>query len=275
MGQVAFNMKSKTLLTIFIILIGLILFILINKLLAAFLLVSFLIIYNLSFILLLIGGIYYNKDDNHKAGKYFKNAYNLWNSSLQAKMSYANFLLGQAYIEEAEKVLKEIISKKLMKVDEIKAKALFSIILWKTNRLDEAIEMLTLLHEESKNSLLYQNLGYFLILKGDYSKSLEYNLDAYEYNNTDIGIIDNLALNYYFIGNISKAKELYETIIPMNPRFASAYYNYTIALLSENRVREALESLNKALNCKFSFISIIKKEEIEAKITQITAMKGF
>ena len=265
-------MKSKALLTIFIILIGLILFILINKLLAAFLIVSFLIIYNLSFILLLIGGIYYNKDDNNKAGKYFKNAYNLWNSPLQAKMSYANFLLRQAYIEEAEKVLKEIISKKLMKVDEIKAKALFSIILWKTNRLDEAIEMLTLLHEESKNSLLYQNLGYFLILKGDYSKSLEYNLDAYEYNNTDIGIIDNLALNYYFIGNISKAKELYETIIPMNPRFASAYYNYAIVLLSENRVSEALESLNKALNCKFSFISIIKKEEIEAKITEITAV---
>lgn len=268
-------MKPKILLVNFIILIGLVFFIYMFKLLAVFLIVLFLIIYNLSFILLLIGDIYYNKDDNNKAGKYYKNAYNLWNSSLKVKMSYANFLLRQANVKEAEKVLKEIVSKKLMKVDEIKAKALYSIILWKTNRLDEAIEMLTLLHEENKNSLIYQNLGYFLILKGDYSKSLEYNIEAYEYNNTDIGIIDNLALNYYFIGNISKSIELYETIIPMNPRFASAYYNYTIALLSENRVREALESLNKALNCKFSFISIIKKEEIEAKITQITAMKGF
>ena len=267
-------MKPKNLLTIFVILIGIGFFLFFkNKFLAFLLIITFLIVYNLSFILLILGSIFYNKDHNKEAGKLFKNAYSLWNSSIQTKMSYANFLLREGYLKEAEKILKDIMNKKLTKIDELKIKATFSILLWKTNRLEEAIELLTLLQKENENSLIYQNLGYFLILKGDYAKSLVYNLEAYEYNNTDIGIVDNLALNYYFMGNTTESMKLYETIIPMNPRFASAYYNYALVLLSENRSSEALENLKKALNCKFSFISIVKKEEIESKIIEITSLK--
>lgn len=269
-------MKTKTFALNIVLIISLIYFIFKLKSLAAFIVISFIIIFNLSFIALSIGGYYYNKDEINRSYKYFKSAYMLWNSSLEAKMSYANILLRQANIEEAEKVLKEIISMKLKKDDEIKAKALYSIILWKTNRLDEAIEMLTLLDKESKNAVLYRNLGYFLILKGDYSKSLKYNLGAYDYDNLDIGIIDNLALNYCFIGDSLRAIELYKTLLPMYHGHASVYYNYAIALLSQNKADDALENLIKALECKFPFTSIVKKEQIESKISEIKllASKG-
>lgn len=262
-------MKFKTIFNIIIILICLIIFSIVSKLLGIALIILSMVYISLPLIFLYTGNVYYSKSEFLKASKYFRIAYSLPNSSLKMKLNYGNFLLLRGDMIEAEKMLKAILKEKLSTDEEIKTKSIYSILLWKSDQLTNAIELLESLHSSYKNTMVYQNLGYFLILKGNYAESLIYNLEAYEYNNSDAGIIDNLALNYFMVGNYQKSTELYEDLMTTNPTFAAAYYNYALTLLHDDKLKEALVSLGKALNCKFSFISIVSKEEIEAKITEI------
>ena len=54
-----------------------------------------------------------------------------------------------------------------------------------------------------------------------------------------------------------------------NPTFPSYYYYYALLLLKENSNEEALKIMKRALNCNFSFLTLITKEEIENKIDEI------
>jgi tetratricopeptide (TPR) repeat protein len=141
--------------------------------------------------------------------------------------------------------------------------------MWRNGKLDKAIEMLSNVHKSYKTIITYQNLGYFLILKGDYDKALEFNLDAYDYDASNPGILDNLAQNYYLKGNYDKAFELYEVLMSKKPAFPSAYYNFALTLLKKDKIEEALENLKKAINCKFTFLSEISKSEVESKIKEV------
>ena len=61
------------------------------------------------------------------------------------------------------------------------------------------------LAQEVKNTLVYGNYGYFQILHGDLEAALTYNLEAYDYNDNDLTIMDNLAQNYYMLGRLNEA----------------------------------------------------------------------
>jgi len=140
------------------------------------------------------------------------------------------------------------------------------------NDLDMAIDILKKIFN-NKNTIIYQNLGYFLILKGDYNEALEFNIEALDYNSSDLGIMDNLAQTYYYLEEINKAIELFDEIITKKPTFASPYYYYALALIEKNNKEKAIEVLKKGLKCNFNSLSIITKEDLEAKISELEMIK--
>ncbi|MGH4050090.1 MAG: tetratricopeptide repeat protein [Clostridium sp.] len=261
------NIKKYT--NIIVVILALVVFIAYNKVLAIAFIIGYVIYKNYATITYYIGSNKYKRNKIDEAYIYFEKAYKIKNSPMKIKLYYVYHLLLRGDLQEAEKLLKQLSSKKLTSDDEISIKLNLSIVMWKKNNIDEAVDILMPLYEKYKTTIIYQNLGYFLILQKKYDVALAMNLEAYEYNTTNAGILDNLATNYYMLGEYDKSLKIYEELMLEKPSFPSAYYYYAFTLLKLNKNEEALQNLNQALKCDFTFLSAISKEEVEAKITEI------
>jgi tetratricopeptide (TPR) repeat protein len=207
-----------------------------------------------------------------EAMKLYAKAYNFKHCKPSIKIMYTYVLIRNGEIDKAEKILDEVSKIKLTPKDEINIALNLSLIMWKKDDLQKAIELLEqLIGKGYKNSTIYQNLGYYLILNGEYTKALDVNKEACEYNDSDSALLDNLGINYYFLEDYEKAAEIYSKILPKNPSFASAYYYYAKTLKAQGNLEEALVMLNKGLSCNFSYISAINKDCIENEIKSINA----
>ena len=147
------------------------------------------------------------------------------------------------------------------------------LYLWKTNRIQEAINIYTELNETYKNTTNYETLGYLLIINKQYKEALDINLEAYNYSSDNNVIADNLAESYYFLGEKEKAKEIYEKIHSADnhnkPSFPEAYFYYGLILKEEKELDKAKEYFNKALEMRESNLSILNHEIIRKELESI------
>lgn len=262
-------LNNKFLTNVIVIVIGLLAFMFVNKLLGIIILGVFIIAVAIPLILMFLGNSAYGAGQIDKSIRYYRMAANNIFASIKIKIAYGYIAIKNGYIDEAEKVLQKYKNVKMGVQDEIRYKSTYGIVLWKKGKIDEAVEIVSKVYEKYKSTAVYENLGYFLVLSGDYDKAISFNKEAYEYNDSDAGILDNLALSYYLKGEHEKSAEIYEKLMEMNPEFITAYYYYALILIEKEDYKNALENLQKALKCKFSFISLIKKEEIEKKIKEV------
>jgi len=218
----------------------------------------------------LIGSRKYALGQTDEALNWFKKAYDTKKASPRIIVSYGYLLLKSAQPEKAEEVLKHVLNSKAESGDITYAKSIYALVLWKKGELDAATDMLLEVIQTYKTTSVYGSLGYLLILKGDLEKALQFNLEAYDYNSSDNIILDNLGQNYYLLGMYDKSKEIYETLMEKKPAFPEAYFNYGLLLEKLGEPEKALESMKKALECKFSYLSSIRKEDVEAKIQEAT-----
>lgn len=258
--------KSITIVSAIVLLVSLFM---INRAIAFLVLITGILAMLYPKLMTMLGNIYYSKDQLDKSEAYFRRVYKCFYASLKHKLSYSYILILKGELDEAEKVLEKLSKQKTLKDEIINLRLNQSLIYWKRNQLDAAIDLLLSTYKDYKTMIIYQNLGYFLILKGDYNRALEFNQEAYEYDNDNIGILDNLAENYFFVGEYDKAIEIFDKIIHRKPSFASPYYYYALTLHKIGKKEEALEMLKKGLECKFSYLSAVKKDEIEAKILEL------
>lgn len=261
---------NKNLLVSIILVVLVIFAININKLIgtALILLILLYLIYtNLSLIFLVIANKKYTNKKIDEAMPWYDRAYNFKYCKPYIKIIYTYILLRQGDVEKSEKILRAVMKQKLSQKDKINASLNLSLVLWKKDNLDEAIKLLQDLYDAGiKTTLIYQNLGYYLIVKGNYEEALKFNLEASEYSSTDLSLLDNLAISYYYLKDYDKAMEIYNKLIPNNPSFVTSYYYYAKTLIAQEKYEEALEALKRALNCRFSFISSIPKTVVETEI---------
>lgn len=262
-------MNIKKYMNIIVAIFAVFIFMTVSKLVAILVIIIYVVYTNLATIVYFIGSNKYKLNQIDDAYKYFEKAYNIKGSPMKIKLYYIYFLLLRGDLDQGEKLLKQLSEKKLTSDDEISIKLNMSIIMWKRDNIDEAVDILMELYEKYKTTIIYQNLGYFLILKHDYHKALEMNLEAYDYNSSNAGILDNLARTYCMLGEYDKSLKIYEELMIEKPSFPSAYYYYALTLVQLNKNEEALLNLEKALKCNFTFLSAISKEEIESKIAEI------
>lgn len=184
-----------------------------------------------------------------------------------AMVQYAYFLIKAGQYEKAETLYNQYIFKDISKKkpkDTILSDINYALLVWKKGDLDYAIELTEDILEKYKNTAVYVNLGLFKILKGDYENALKTNLEAYDFSPEHLGVLDNLALNYYYLNEYEKAKEIYEKLFEINPSpsFADCYYNYGKVLEALNQKEEAKTFFEKALTSEFSVFSIVTKEQV-------------
>lgn len=225
----------------------------------------------------MIGRISYAKGDMDKAIKWYRKAASMQGASPDTIISYCYLLLKNGQTDEPERILDDFMRRlSISEEKKMLAKSVKALITWKRGNLDEAISMLEEIIEKLETSNIYGSLGYLLILKGDLDKALEFNLKAYDYNNSHDVILDNLGQTYYLRGEYDKSLEIYQKLMSKDPKpsFPEAYYNYGLLLLATGKREEALEKMKQSLNYKISFLSTIDEDRIRKKIDEIEQETG-
>lgn len=217
-----------------------------------------------------IGRFYYARDNIQMTLAWYERAYRTGAASANNVISYGYLLLKSGNIEKAEKVFNSVWNMKLSNDEKMLVRSNTALVLWKKGQLDEAIALLKEVFSNFKTTAIYGSLGYLLILKGDLQEALEFNREAYEYNDQNPVIADNLGQNYYLLGEYDKAAEIYEKVMEKKPDFPEPYYNYGLVLKAQGNQEKALEMMKKALDYNFTFLSTVKKEDVESAIANIS-----
>lgn len=237
--------------------------------------------------LIILGGILYFKratfyslraqmlfnTDKQKAFDLFEKAYKTNKMKPQIALLYCYLLLRDAQVDVADKKIDEILEKyktNLSETDIKNAHLNKALIKWKSSDLSGAIKKAEALYESGfKTTALYGVLGYWYILDNQYQKAFEINKEAYEYNNSDLIIADNLAQNYYLLGDLEKSYEMYLQILKKEPTFIEPYYNFALVLIEKNEKEMAIKYLKKALEIEEKFLSDITHKQINELLNKL------
>lgn len=224
---------------------------------------------NVPFILFYIGNSRYSKGNIEGAFKSFEGAYDLPNCPASLKLTYAYLLLKERNLEKARKVFKLVVKSDLNPYDIGRFDLVKALIEWKSGNIEEAISILKEAHETAKSTTTFETLGYLLILHGDYDEALNLCIDGLDYDKGNTVILDNMAEIYYYLGDLNKSREIYDELIEKSPKFIEPYYYYALILVEHNQSDEALKMLEYGLTLKESYLSNIKKSDLQDLINKI------
>ncbi len=195
--------------------------------------------------------------------KMYKIASKIGKMKLEHRIRYAYLTLKEGDIDEANKLFNLIGMDKLKPEERAKLKESHALVAWKRGEIADAIEMLEYVHNHYVSTTTYGSLGYMYIHSGNLNRALEYNLEGYEYNKENDIIVDNLAYTYLRLGDYENAERYYKELLGMDPKFPEGYYEYGRYLIENKGKREeGIELLKKALNSRFSFLSMITRRDI-------------
>jgi tetratricopeptide (TPR) repeat protein len=212
----------------------------------------------------------YQKGNVQETISWLDRAYKTRRAKVSIVTTYGYVLLKYGKLEEAIKIIEEQLSStKLTDNERYDAKSNYALALWKNGQLDEAISLFEEIISHYKNTSIYGSLGYLYILKGELEKALQFNLTAYDYNNTSGVILDNLGQTYFLIGDLEKADEVFKKLMTMNPKFPEAFYDYALVFDKMGDKEQCIEKLRNALLFKPNYLSAITTEDIESKLKQM------
>ena len=218
-----------------------------------------------------------------EALKYYAEAYEAGLDRVGMLMSYGVLLMRRGEYEKAKEVYLRVHYKPgLSKDDRFDLRNNYSICLWRLGKLDEAIATIKRAAADNKTTLVYTTLGLFLILKadqsGDFSEAIAFNDEAYEYDDEDPAILDNLGFLHMTMeeharraGDAEKVKaerklayDYFTRAHKLKPRQITTLY-YLAKMLEEGGQKErAREFIGAALQGTFSSICPVSREEAEA-----------
>ncbi len=210
----------------------------------------------------------FSKGKLKSALKWFAVANRIGKLGAASLMYYGYLLLRDGQIDLAGTILTH--SSLAAKKPELKKriKSLLAVVEWKRGNLDYAIEMTEETIADYKTTNIYQNLGLFYVIKGDARKALNFNLEAYDYNSDDMIIMDNLAESYALYGDDEKATEIYEALLKKKPHFPEPYYGFGMLLIKNGQKERGIELIEESLEKRFSFLSVLQKEEVEKMLEE-------
>ncbi|MDC7224829.1 MAG: tetratricopeptide repeat protein [Spirochaetales bacterium] len=191
------------------------------------------------------------------------------------KLTCAYVLLKEGRLEKAEEVFSALRSVSSKRFNPKEVSVHFSLIYWKRGELDRAVECLEdLLADGYRTSVLYANLGYFLIEKGDWDRAWEVNTAGLEYDSTSMVLRDNLALIHIKREEWDEAAAIYDTLLPELPGFPDPYYNRALVHIHCQEWDRAKDLLIRAEGKNFTFLSTLSREQVEGKLKELEALTG-
>ena len=213
----------------------------------------------------MLGNRAYTKDDNEKAVEYYEKAMATGRAKASAGITYVLMLMRMGRLDKALSVTDSIIASRKTKIQEkYILKEYRSLIYFKQGNREEALEDAKEIFENYKNTTIYGLLGYLKLACGEpLEETMEFCLEAYDYNSDDRDIVDNLVLAYYKNGDYEKAEELAKELVEMSPSFVEAYYHSALVAKALGKTEEAKEFLEHIDDCIRTALTTVSEEEIE------------
>ena len=217
---------------------------------------------------------YFVKGNVEKAKKLYEKAYKTGEMTPVCKLAYSAFCLRENLFEKGKRLLTEVInSKKSSEKEKMDAKHNLGVLVWKEGNLDEAIEILEEVHKKMYATNTYGTLGVLYLERAkrdqNYEDALPFMLEAYDYNDSDKTIADNLGELYLYMKEYEKAKEVYATLLKTAQITPMPYYNYGIVLKNLGDVEGARENFEKALECRFTSVITVTREMVEEELSKL------
>ncbi len=190
-------------------------------------------------------------------------------------MAYGVLLLKQSRFEEAREVMLKTEKLPGMGADEKRQLRLnFAVCQWKLHKLDHAIELMKRVGADGMNSMIYGSLGYMLIEKaietGDFSEAIQFNDEAYEYDEEDPVTLDNLGQLRLAMGEREKAKEYFNRALKFRPGQVDTLYYLAKMAHEDKDDAAAREFLNAALTARYSALCTTSREQARALLAQLS-----
>lgn len=208
--------------------------------------------------------------EKHKeALRLYEEAYAAGDREPNVVMAYGVLLMRFNQLEKARDLL---LSCEHMKGMDAKSKKQlrvnYSVCQWKMGNLDKAIELMQNAANGGKTALIYTTLGYYLIEKaiqtGDFTEALAFNQEAYEYDEDDAGVLDNLGQLYYAMGEREKAYDFLSRAYRAKPTQVTTLYFIAKMNHEKGDDEKARAFIAKALQGNFSALCSISREQAQA-----------
>ena len=154
----------------------------------------------------------------------------------------------------------------------------FAVCQWKLGQLDNAIENMEAAASNGMNAMIYTTLGFFYIDKarqtGDFTKAIEFNNKAMEYDEEDAGILDNMGQMYYAMGESDKAYDYFAKAYQTKPTQVASMYYIAKINLERGNLEKAEAFVDACAGGNFSALATVTPAQVEALKAEIQAAKN-
>lgn len=215
-----------------------------------------------------------------EALKQYEVAYQAGFRQSAALQGYALLLMRSGDFPRAREIMLETSKDKTMKPeDRFTLRVDFSICQWKMGNLDKAIETIQTAAQGKKNGIVYTTLGMYLVDKarqtGDFEAAIRLNEEAYEYDDEDAGVLDNMGQMYLSMSEWSarggdaalaaeqraKALEYLKKAYEIKPEQISSSYFLAKTLHEDGDDAQARKVLGDVMKVPFSAMLQITREQ--------------
>ena len=163
----------------------------------------------------------------------------LGGADLTVQRAYGVLLMREGRFQDAHDLMVKVSRRKDLKdQDWFNLRVQFSLYLWKTGQLDQAIETINRAAAIQTNGMIYSTLGMYLVDKarqtGDFAEALAYNEQALDYDDEDGSVLDNMGQLYESMAEAAegaqaaeyraKALDFYEKAHAAKPRQITTLY---------------------------------------------------
>lgn len=206
----------------------------------------------------------YSKGDVDGAVQLYQEAFSEGLTDVRALLTYSVILIRQGKFQEARELLVKI--QKYPMTDDAKSQLFvnYASCVYKMGEVHKGIDLLERQHQKSPCGMIYQTLGYLYVEAGETEKALNFNLEAYDYDDEDPITLDNLGQTYYrLLNDKEKAKEYFEKAIEVKPGQIDTLYFLAQYDLEAGDKEAAKAKLEKALEGRFSPLNHASREKVE------------
>lgn len=190
-------------------------------------------------------------------------------------IQYGYLLLRSGDAERAEQVFGEVLQlEKLTEQNRFQIQLMMGLALWKKGDLDGAIRMYESFLKEGENTLVYANLGFLYLQRDSADAVMTFLQKAYEYNDSNPVILDNLAEGYLRTEQWEQAETLLSELVARPRPIAEHYYHYAVVLEHKEDIDGALKYYRKAAAMDLNALSGLDAEVIEKRIEKLERMTG-
>lgn len=205
-----------------------------------------------------------------KAEAFYKKAEKAHMTRGNYRLAYGILLLNKGDYKKSRDVLGSLLIELPSSAKTaLMAKTNLALTYWKLGDIDTSIEMLWEVHRKQRRSMVYGALGLLLVLKGDLETAIKFNMEALEYDEEDPIILNNIAQNYYRMGEKEKARKYFLKSVAVKEDLTDALFYLACMDNEKGNLESARTRLKKALNSKTIVLSSISKDDIEEKLKSL------